>query len=427
MSAADGRSSPWLELGYSTALYLLLPAVLGYTVVQSLRARELRYLRERLGLYRRRCETRSLWLHAASVGEVAAAESLIRELRQRSPGVALALSTGTPAGAEMARRRLPADVAQLYLPVDLPGAVRRFLDTLNPRCALIMETELWPNLYAQCASRAIPVLIINARVSQRTLRAQRWLRRLYAASLERVAAVLARSAADAAGFVALGAPPERVKVIGNIKLAAIAPAAKAALALPRPYVLAASTHADEELRLAQLWRRRRRGPHLLVIAPRHPPRLPHILEQLAPLHLKIAVRSRGDTVRDDTELYIVDTLGELNEFMVNAEIVFVGGSLVPRGGHNVLEPARLARPIVFGAHMGNFAEEAAMLLERAAAIQVTSDDALETCITRLLSAPGERAALGARAREAMQHQGQVLERYLEEIALRCAGPPTSSP
>lgn len=422
MSAANGRRPRWLALGYSAALYLLMPVALWHTLRQARRARDLRYLLERFGFSRRAVNTRPLWVHAASVGEVIAAEPLLKALRDRIPGVALALTTGTPTGAETARQRLPAEVMQLYLPLDLPGAVRRFLRALDPCCALIMETEIWPNLYWECAHSARPLLIINARLSPRTLRARRWLQRLYASSLGCVSVVLARSPGDAEGFTALGTSPERVKVVGNLKLAIASSAPSTAAApIPRPYVLAVSTHEDEELRLASVWRTHGRAPHLLVVAPRHPVRVAQILTQIADLKLKVAIHSRRDAIQEDTELYLIDTLGELGQFMAGADLVFVGGSLVPHGGHNLLEPARLGRAIVFGPHMENFADEAALLLESEAAIQVADDAALATCLKRLLSSPRERQALGERAAGVLQGQTQVLERYLQEIARYCPG------
>lgn len=422
MSTANGRRPRWLGLGYSAALYLLMPIALWHTVREARRARDSRYLLERLGFPRRAVQTRPLWVHAASVGEVIAAEPLIKALRDRFPSVALALTTGTPTGAETARQRLPVEVIQLYLPIDLPGAVRRFLRALDPCCALILETEIWPNLYWEWAHSARPLLIINGRVSPRTLRARRWLQRLYASSLGCVSAVLARSPRDAEGFTALGTSPERVKVIGNLKFAVASRAPKTAAApIPRPYVLAVSTHEDEERRLASLWRTYRQPPHLLVVAPRHPVRVPQILAQIADLKLKVGIHSRADAVQEDTELYLIDTLGELGRFMASAEVVFVGGSLVPHGGHNVLEPARLGRAIVFGPHMENFADEAALLLESEAAIQVADDAALATCFRQLLSSPQERQALGERAARVLQGQTQVLERYLQEIARYCPG------
>ncbi|MDH3671887.1 MAG: 3-deoxy-D-manno-octulosonic acid transferase [Gammaproteobacteria bacterium] len=377
-------------------------------------------MKERLGLYRWQSTLEPIWIHAASVGEVIAIEPLIHCLLKRFPERSFIISTGTPTGARVARQRLPGAVKHVYLPIDLPGAVHRFLDHLTPTCALIMETELWFNLYKSCATRDIPIVVINGRLSSRTLNARVWLRSVYMETIARVDAILARSAKDKEGFIALGASPDRVKVIGNIKFAA--PTTTTPFSKPmilRPYVLVASTHENEELRFLRLWKSRERHQYLLVIAPRHPHRLKDILKQIAPLSEHVSVRSRDDITNDHTEVYLVDTLGELAAFMARAEIVFMGGSLVPHGGHNILEPARLGKPIVFGPHMDNFADEARIFLEHEAAIQITDDDALDRCLARLLESREERDQLGERAKSVVRQYEDIAERYVDEIAGQC--------
>lgn len=421
LTVSKGPTSTLYSLTYIFALYCLSPMIFVYTLVQAVRARDRRYLRGRYGFGHFERTPAPIWIHAASVGEVLAAEPLVRSLKTRCSNQSIVVTTGTPTGGKVARLRLPPGVTQLYAPIDFPGAVNRFLTALAPSCALIMETELWPTLYAACASRNIPLIVVNARLSPRTLSARAWLRRIYKRALGCVDAILARSANDRDGFVALGAPPERVKVIGNIKFAADPESAQAVPAplVSRPYVLAASTHDDEERRFVKLWRSHERHGRLLVIAPRHPLRLKGILKQLEPFDLRIAVRSRNDAIDEHTDLYIVDTLGELNGFMANAQVVFIGGSLIARGGHNILEPARLGRPIVFGPHMENFADEARIFVESEAAIQVTDDDALGKALTGLLDSPRQRDELGRRARSVIDRYQDIAERYVDEIAAHC--------
>ena len=410
----------WLALGYTLLLYALSPLLVLHVLLLGLRNRDLRYLHERLGRYRTASRRNPIWIHAASVGEVMGAEPLIRLLRQRLPDTDIILTTSTPTGGQVARQRLRPYIDQHYLPIDFPGAVRRFLRIFDPCCALIMETEIWLNLYRDCARRQMPLLIVNGRLSARTLSAPSWVRRIYAAALSHVNIILARSQRDADGFTDLGASSARLKVIGNIKFAASTDTASPTQpALARPYILAASTHADEELRLVRAWQMRDRGRHLLVIAPRHPARLKDILRQIGPLSPHIAVRSRADAIDGATSVYLVDTLGELSGFMVNAEVVFMGGSLVPRGGHNVLEPARLGRAIVFGPHMQNFEDEANTLLHYEAARQVANDQELESCFTELLRSPELRVQLGNNAVAVIHKHQQVAERYLAEIMNKC--------
>ncbi|MFQ5937563.1 MAG: 3-deoxy-D-manno-octulosonic acid transferase [Acidiferrobacterales bacterium] len=418
----ERRTPAWLAPSYTLALYLLSPAIFVHTLIQALRSRDVRYLRERFGLHQLPSLAKPIWVHAASVGEVIAAEALVLTLRERYPGQAIVVTTSTTTGGQVARQRLPSDIRQYYLPFDFPGAIKRFLRALDPGCALIMETEIWLNLYRRCATKDIPILLINGRLSPRTLNAPPWSRHVYAAALATVKVVLARSAQDAEGFIALGAWRDRVKVAGNIKFAATDHAENdtAEPLLPRPYVLAVSTHADEERRVAKLWQVRDRGRHLLVIAPRHPTRRQEILKQLEPVARRVAVRSRGDAVSNDTDVYLADTLGELRHFMTTADVVFIGGSLVPHGGHNALEPARLGRAIVFGPHMENFADEAATLLDSEAAIQVANDEALENCLTDLLRSPEARNDLGKRAEMLMRDHQDIAKRYADEIARHCA-------
>lgn len=417
MKPPNGHGRSWLSVSYTLLLYLVSPLLFTHTLVQAIRTRDSRYFYQRLGFRQRDHLPEPIWIHAASVGEVIAAEPLIHGLKKRFPQTSVVVTTGTPAGGEIARLRLSKIAEHAYLPIDFPGSVKRFLRQLKPACALIMETELWFNLYSTCSAMDISVLIINGRLSSRTLNARHWLRRLHAATLARVDAILARSVTDGEGFVALGAPPDRVKVIGNIKFAATSPETSTDPVISRPYVLMASTHDDEELRLLKLWKAHRRQ-HLLVIAPRHPDRLGDILKQLQPLSEHIAVRSRSDQINSRTEVYIVDTVGELGAFMANADLVFMGGSLVPRGGHNVLEPARLGKAIIFGPYMDNFLDESESLLANQAAVRIADDEALKCCLTRLLESQHDRDELGRRAKSLVQGYQDIAERYIDEISDR---------
>jgi 3-deoxy-D-manno-octulosonic-acid transferase len=403
-------------LRYRLLLRLLAPLILLFNAWQAIRARDIRVFRHRLGLCLPRRQEAALWLHAASVGELIAAQALLLALRRDYPQIPLVVTTTTPTGARLARQRLPEDVLHVYLPVDWPGAVKRFLRAVKPRAALIMETELWPNLFAAVARQQIPLIIVNGRLSARTLNARPWIRRLYAASLQQVSAVLARSAHDADAYIQLGAPKERVRTLGNIKFASAEGPAPQPIALGRRYVLAASTHEGEEKQLAAIWQAQGFGAsHLLVIAPRHPQRRDDILKQLASLPVQVAVRSRGDAIEADTLVYLADTLGELEALMAGADVVFMGGSLVDHGGHNILEPARLGRPIVFGPHMDNFTEESTLLLNAGAARQVDNCKELAELLRTWFAAPQEAEQYGVQAKQLMAQQGDVLVSYLDNI------------
>ncbi|NOX93178.1 MAG: 3-deoxy-D-manno-octulosonic acid transferase [Gammaproteobacteria bacterium] len=409
---------------YRLLLRLLAPLLLIFNAWQAARAGELRLFRQRLGTSLPQRIDAPLWLHAASVGELIAAQALITILRERFPHVPVTVTTVTPTGAALAQQRLPADVQHLYLPMDWPGATRRFLRAVKPRAALIMETELWPNLFENIARQNIPLIIINGRLSSRSRHPATWIKKLYAVTLKNVDAILARSADDADAYIQLGAPADKVHLSGNIKWANTNNTDETqAIDLGRPYVLAASTHDNEEQQLAHVWEKmaqqtpQQTQGRLLVIAPRHPQRRDDILKQLT--NQTIAIRSRGNTINADTKIYLADTLGELEGFIAGADCVFMGGSLIPHGGHNILEPARLGKPIVFGPHMTNFTEETQLLLQAGGAKQIADEQALRETLSIWLADPQAAAVFGEKAAQLMSSQNSVLEDYLQAIARLC--------
>ncbi|WP_455202682.1 3-deoxy-D-manno-octulosonic acid transferase, partial [Kaarinaea lacus] len=299
--------APRSLLRYQLLLWIAAFPIFCYTLWQAIRCREFRYLQQRLGFAFSISSQPTIWLHAASVGEVLAAEPLIKALDKNYPKTTVIVTTVTPTGAEMVTQRFSEQIKHCYLPIDWRSAVQRFFRRVKPCCALIMETELWPNLYAACARRNQPLLIINARVSAKTLNTRGWIRDLYHSTLSNVSTVLARSQTDADGFVELGAAADTVQVIGNIKFSAAKPVTDTnPIKLPRPFILAASTHEDEELQLARMWLAMETQHKLLVIAPRHPKRSSGIIKQLNSLSVKLAVRSHNDSIHDDTQVYLAD-------------------------------------------------------------------------------------------------------------------------
>jgi len=397
---------------YRLILAVTAPLVMGYTVSRAFRDGGWRYLRERHGLYIDDGPRAPIWLHCASVGEVSAAAPLLQ--RWENLGRSLLVTTATPTGAAQLKRRFPA-ISHAYLPMDYPGAVQRFLKKYRPRCALIVETEIWPHLYRACADTGIPLLIINGRLSPKTLAAPRWLRRAYQRALAGVTAILARAEEDAVRFVELGADPARVEILGNLKFAAASqPMNPGEPPLARPYLLAASTREGEERLLAECWQQMRPDKSaLLVIAPRHPERRDTIVRELAGWQL--ALRSRGDAVTDATQIYLVDTLGELPRFMAAARLVFMGGSLVPKGGHNLLEPAGLGVPIVVGPHMDNFQAEFELLANAGAIEQVRDVSVLDKVLRRLWQDESARQRMSEAARAVIAEQSGVLAAYEQRL------------
>lgn len=408
---------------YTLLLYAALPFASLVIAVRGLRQPE--YWRgwgARFG-FGARATAGGLWVHAVSVGEVQAAAILIKALRAHSPQRPITLTTATPTGRARARELLP-DVAVSYAPYDLPGCLSRQLRRLQPAALVVLETELWPNLLHVVTRAAVPILIASARISARSAeRYARWPGLMHAALARRVW-VGAQSAADAERFARLGVPHERLSVAGNIKfdrqveatLPARAALWRAAQAPGRAIWVAGSTHALDEQALLATQRAVRALPSrpLLVLAPRHPPRFDAVAQALEAAGLRYVRRSRAEAI-GDAEVLLLDTLGELMEFYAAADLAFVGGSLAPIGGHNLLEPAALGLPVLAGPHLFSSPDIARILGESGALTLVHDEPQLTAAVSRLLQDPVARAAQGALARAAVADHRGALARLLALI------------
>jgi 3-deoxy-D-manno-octulosonic-acid transferase len=383
------------------------------------------YLRERLGYIATRND-HPVWLHGASVGEIVAAAPLVKALADRGIGPVV-ISTNTATGRARAQDLMPPEVGVVYLPIDRPRPVNRFIERLTPRAALILETELWPHLVAALHQQGILTALVNARLSKRSLEAPHWWRHTAGWCLGHIDAILARSDTDRAAFERLGAPADRVQVIGNLKWAMPIGPPPEPIELGRPFVLAASTHADEEQQLARALRSLGHQSALWVMAPRHPQRGSTIRRKLEAAGWPVAQRSLGEAVPSGPAIYVTDTLGELPGLMGAAHLVVMGGSLIPHGGQNVLEPARAGCPMITGPHMENFADETAGL--RASGALIEADDAEQVVSTadRLLNDRDKRLAMAANAREWLARQTDPAARYRQVIAELLREPDPSSP
>ncbi|MFT5482437.1 MAG: 3-deoxy-D-manno-octulosonic-acid transferase [Halieaceae bacterium] len=366
---------------YSVLQYLLLPLVLAQKLWRSrLAPAYRRRLGERFGFVVQPPAGRYLWIHAVSVGEALAAAPLIERLLVAYPDFRVAVTTTTPTGSERVRALFGQRVYHCYAPYDLPGSVRRFLGRVRPQLLVIMETELWPNLLHQCAEANIPVVLANARLSERSARGYGRVPSLTKAMLLRLQTVAAQTSEDGQRFVALGLPMERLVVTGSIKwdveITEVLRQTAAGLSVAwrsdaRPVLLAASTHPGEEAMLldALVALRRTYADLLLVLVPRHPERFQAVVEMAGKRDLMVARRSDPATLTDKTEVLVGDTMGELFTMMGAARIVFVGGSLVDHGGHNVLEAAAWGVPVLTGPHFFNF-QRVTEMLQIAGALQV---------------------------------------------------------
>jgi 3-deoxy-D-manno-octulosonic-acid transferase len=361
----------------------------------------------------------ALWVHAASVGEVRAAEPFLRAVPGRFPGIPRLLTTTTLNGKELAIRLGVAETVRLA-PIDRPGTVRRVLKRVRPRAVVLIETELWPHWLRAFAAARAPVVVVNGRVSDGAFPVYLRLRRLWKPLLSPLARVGAQSAVNASRFLQLGASPSAVVVTGNIKndVALPDPARRAELrrafgAGEDPVWVAGSTHGGEEAIVALAYGDLRRAfPSLrLVAAPRHVERAGEVARLFAEAGNRTLLRSQLSAGKG-WDVLVVDTVGELAEIYGLADVAFVGGSLIPRGGQNPLEPARWGVPVLHGPHMNNFREMAQVFKEKSAAIEVADGGALEDAVRELLSSPERRAALGKAARAAADGQRGALEASL---------------
>lgn len=350
-----------------------------------------------------------VWIHCASVGEVRAAEPLIRALMKKHD---LLVTTNTNTGKAHLENQFGEQVSHCYLPLDWPYAIKRFIKRCKPTDCWIIETEIWPNLYRVCHQKQIPVSILNARLSQKTLNAPQWLKETYRQTLTHVHLILARSEKEAKRFISLGADENQVHIVDNLKFAQQEQVPHANNPMPRDYILVASTHAHEELQIAQQWLNLRR-PELLVIVPRHPKRSQAIQKQLTELHSRFSVASQEQPITPDTQIYLEDSLGKLMPLFEHAQLVIMGGSFAPRGGHNVLEPALYKRCILTGKDMSDFETEASLLLQQNGLIQCNNYTELMQNVLHLLNHPSVAQTMGESALAALQSKQNTLEQYLE--------------
>jgi 3-deoxy-D-manno-octulosonic-acid transferase len=401
-------------------MYLLIPLILYRLAVRGLRYRE--YFgrwRERFGFFPDPHIRESIWIHAVSMGEVNAALPLIDALMQRHQHTPFVITTVTPTGSERVRRVYGDRVFNVYLPYDLPASIRRFLKRVRPRVSVVMETEIWPNLFLECAARDIPVILANARLSEKSFRGYGPVRPLAKQAVASVRYIAAQSVTDAGRLQELGAEPDRLGVLGNLKydmnvpsdLREQAAAIRQTWGAQRPVWIAASTHEGEELPALKAHTEvlRHFPDALLLIAPRHPERFKPVALACRNFGFVTRTRSEDGTASIDTQCFVVDTLGELLRFYATTDVAFVGGSLVPIGGHNVLEPAALGVPVVVGSKTFNFADITASLLDSGAAVQIDDGDALGAVIVKFLADPQLRLRTGEAARWAFEReQGSVI-------------------
>ncbi len=417
-----------VRLAYSAALYCAAPFLLGRLLWRGLRnSAYRRRIGERFGLGARIDSRRGcVWVHAVSVGEVQAAAPIVKALKGRYPDETIVVTSTTPTGAARISKAFGGGVVHRYFPFDFPGSMARFLDRIEPRVAIIMETEIWPNLLAECRLRAVPVILANVRLSERSAAGYRRFRRLFAPALGGVAAIAVQSGDDARRLASIGAPPGVIDVTGSTKfdVPMLASLREEAAALRRTWGssrgiwIAASTHDGEEALVLDAFGRvlDRLPGSLLVLVPRHPERFREVAAHVRRRGFEPVMRSRRPVDCSGARVFIGDTMGELPLFYAAADVAFVGGTLVERGGHNMLEPAALGLPVLFGPHVFNFAEIGRRLVEAGGARTVPDSVRLGEAVIDYLMDADLRHTTGTKGRTFVENNRGAGDRVLAMIS-----------
>jgi 3-deoxy-D-manno-octulosonic-acid transferase len=401
-----------LMLLYRLLIILLSPVIISHILWLALTNKQSHYFWQRLGYKLPDLPTDCLWFHCASVGEVNTLLPLLNNINKQDNSLKIIITTNTITGGKIVAQQKLDFLFHCYMPVDWRSSIDRFLAAVKPSSIYIMETEIWPNLFVACQRNDVPIYIINARLSSRTTSAKSWIKQVYKSCLLKISAIYARSEKDAQSYRLLGAKKEVVTTVGNLKfttaLANETIKTEDTISIGRKYILIASTHKDEEEQIYNIWKKLKR-PELLIIAPRHPERSASIIGKLDTD--AIAVRSKNQQITDQTEIYLLDTIGELKNYFGGAELVIMGGSFIPVGGHNILEPASFNCAIITGPYMENFTGELELMLSKKAIIQITS----KLQVYSRLREEIEKVLNNDDHRETLKHNTTTLSHNVEKI------------
>lgn len=371
-------------------------------------------------------QQKRIWIHAVSVGEARAAIPLVRELRDRYPDHAILITTMTPTGSAQVRTAFGNQVEHCYVPYDLPSVVRRFLDRARPQLALIMETELWPNLFHACGQLHIPLIVSNVRMSEKSMKGYLKVRMLAAATVNQVHKFACQGVQDAERMLRIGARRDQIEVTGSLKFEYRFPASlteqgdilRQHWGPARLVWVAASTRAGEDEFVFSAYAELKAAfpDLLLIIVPRHPERFNQVTKLAEKTGFRVKRRSEHvDVIDEQTDILVGDTMGELLLFISSADVVFMGGSLANTGGHNLLEPAAAGKPVVFGPHMFNFADISRMVLECGAGVQIDSPTGLAPAIELYLRNTDMRYAAGQAGKDLIEQNRGALKNNLKLI------------
>jgi len=441
MIQASG-SGHLMRLTYSILIFLGTPFVMLYFAFRGLRDRA--YLgrwHERFGFVKDQCNQGGILVHAASVGEVNAASPLIRALLNTYPDLPMTVTTLTPTGSDRLKREFGDKIFQSYIPVDLPGFVARFLNRLQPRLIIVIETEIWPNLYLHAQQRHIPLLMANARLSERSARRFKLVPGLVAKILQTVSWIGAQSNDDMKRLVTCGAVLQHTHMTGNLKFDQDVPASleekgaalRSRLNHQRSILVAGSTHeADENVVIPAFKELLKNLPDaLLILVPRHPERFTRATQLAKNAGLRTQLRSQGEVCSAQTQCFVIDSVGELMTYYACGDVAFVGGSMGDVGGHNALEPAALGKPVLLGPNMDNAREIAAQLLECNAAQGVSDQQDFCKAAVQILSDDTLRDSMGKAGRRLVESNKGALDLTLKAVGKllkeHCVNNPTITP
>lgn len=412
---------------YNLLFYIALPFIFLRLLLRSRRAPDYRRRwAERLGFCPHRLQ-KCIWVHAVSMGETIAAIPLIKALKAQYPDVPLLVTNMTPTGSARVKAAFGDTVLNAYIPYDFPGGVSRFLDRIHPKILVVMETELWPVLFAACKKRNIPIIVTNARLSEKSALGYQRIASITRDMLNTVCVLAAQTQADADRFIALGLPRDRIRITGNLKfdlelssdLEAKGEALRQALGKDRWIWIAASTHpSEEEIMLAAHRMVLEKFPQaLLILVPRHPERFDSVAAMAEQQGFSVVRRSSGLACRADTVIYLGDTMGEMMLMYSACDVACVAGSFAEVGGHNMLEPAVLHKPVITGPKLYNFAEISELLLTAGGMVKVNNAEELAAAVVRFFTDENDRRQTGDNAYRVVEMNRGALRRQLEEIKL----------
>lgn len=378
---------------------------------------------ERFGIFKTRPEPNGLWIHAVSVGETVAAASIIKKIREKMPHIPITITTTSVTGSDRVKALLGNSVFHVYYPYDLPYFIRSFLKRVRPKLYIIMETELWPNCLFVCKEQNIPVMIANACLSERSMRGYRRILSMTGAMLSSVTSVAAQTEMDGQRFIELGLDPKKLTITGNVKFDMVIPEdlyskaihLKNFLGNNRLILIAASTHPNEEEQILAAFAKIREtsSEALLLLVPRHPERFKSVADLVSAKGFTMVLRSEGSQPNENTAVYLGDTMGELLLLYGASDVAFVGGSLVPIGGHNILEAAALSLPMVVGPYIDNITETCDLLLATGALKKVANSQELAKVVIDWFNDPNTRKNVGSAAKRIVEENRGAIDKIIK--------------